>query len=60
MTPRARLNDIETAAPAAAMAHAILTGSATARSKPANDVSLGGRPGLLVRRRRRLARREAR
>jgi len=60
MTPRARLNDIETPAPAASMAHAILTGAATARSKPANDVSFGGRPALLVRRRRRLARRDAR
>ena len=60
MTPRARLNDIETPAPAASMAHALLTGAATARSKPANDVSFGGRPALLVRRRRRLARREAR
>jgi hypothetical protein len=59
MTPRARLNDVETSAPAATMAHAILTGSATVRSTPANDVSLGGRPGLLIRRRRRLARREA-
>lgn len=60
MPPRARLNDIETPAPAAKMAHAILTGAATPRSMPANDVSLGGRPALLVRRRRRLARREAR
>jgi hypothetical protein len=60
MTPRARLNDIETPAPAATMVHAILTGAATARSTPANDVSFGGRPALLVRRRRRLARREAR
>jgi len=59
MTPRARLNDVETPAPAATMARAILTGSATARSTPANNVSLGGRPGLLVRRRRRFARREA-
>lgn len=59
MTPRLRLNDVETTAPANGMAHAILTGAATVKAIPANDVTLGGRPGLLVRRRRRLNRREA-
>ncbi|WP_162176947.1 hypothetical protein [Hyphomonas chukchiensis] len=59
MTPRPRLNDVETTAPAAEMARAILTGAATVMATPANDVTRGGRPGLLVRRRRRLNRREA-
>jgi hypothetical protein len=59
MIPRPRLNDVETTAPAAEMARAILTGAATVTAHPANDVTRGGRPGLLVRRRRRLSRREA-
>ncbi|KCZ92681.1 hypothetical protein [Hyphomonas johnsonii] len=59
MTPRARLNDVEANAPRATMALAMMTGEATVRTHPANDVAVGGRPGLLVRRRRRHTRREA-
>lgn len=59
MIPRARQSDIETAAPAGVMAMAMFTGEATLRSRPANDVSAEVRQNLLVRRRRRFARREA-
>ncbi|MBD3771379.1 MAG: hypothetical protein IE925_14695 [Rhodobacterales bacterium] len=59
MTPRARQYDHEIAATAAPMAGAILTGSQTLLSRPANDVADRGRPNLLVRRRRRFLRREA-
>ena len=58
MTPRARQYDHEIAAPAAPMAGAILTGSQTLLSRPANDVADRGRPNLLVRRRRRSIRRD--
>jgi len=37
-----------------------MTGEATHRTRPANDVTAEGRQNLLVRRRRRFARREAR
>ena len=58
MTPRARQYDHEIAAPAAQMADAILTGSKTLLSRPANDVADRGRPNLLVRRRGRSLRRD--
>lgn len=58
MTPRARQSDIETA-PNGVMALAIFTAEATLRTRPANDVTAEDRQNLLVRRRRRLARREA-
>jgi hypothetical protein len=58
MTPRARQYDHEIAATAAPMASAILTGSPTLLSRPANDVADRGRPNLLVRRRRRSLRRD--
>ena len=59
MTPRARQHDHEIAALAAPMAGAILTGSQTLLSRPANDVAGRDRTNLLVRRRRRFLRREA-
>ncbi|WP_321490880.1 hypothetical protein [uncultured Hyphomonas sp.] len=58
MPPRARQYDHEIAAPAAQMAGAILTGSQTLLSRPANDVAARGRPNLVVRRRRRSVRRD--
>ncbi len=58
MTPRARHSDHEIAAPAAQVATAILTGSRTLLSRPANDVTDTSRPSLLERRRRRQLRRE--
>ncbi len=60
MTPLARQSDVEAASPAGVMALAMITGGATHRAKPANDVNAEGRQNLLVRRRKRLARREAR
>ncbi|MCA8899844.1 MAG: hypothetical protein KDA53_01190 [Hyphomonas sp.] len=59
MTPRVRQNDHEIAAPAAHMARAILTGSKTLLSRPANDEPGKDRQSLLVRRRKRFSRREA-
>lgn len=59
MTPRARQSDIETSAHEGMMALSIMTGPATIRTRPANDVTAEGRQNLLVRRRRRLTRREA-
>jgi len=60
MTPRARQYDPEIAATAAPMAHAIFTGRETLLSRPANDVAERDRPNLLVSRRRRTLRRDAR
>lgn len=59
MTPLARQCDVEAAVPAGTMALAMFTGEATHRAEPANDVKAEGRQNVLVRRRKRLARREA-
>ncbi len=60
MPPRARQSDIAATAEQGMMALSIMTGEATHRTRPANDVKAEGRQNLLVRRRRRFARREAR
>ncbi|MEZ5947255.1 MAG: hypothetical protein R3C04_10475 [Hyphomonas sp.] len=59
MTPRVRQTDPEIVAHAAPMALAILTGSNTLRTRPANDEPGRHKPSLLVRRRKRLVRRES-
>ncbi|HPE49002.1 MAG TPA: hypothetical protein PLR76_11420 [Hyphomonas sp.] len=59
MTPRVRHSNPEIAAPAAPMALAILTGSQTLLSRPANDEPGRYRQSLLVRRRKRVVRRDA-
>jgi len=56
MIPRARQSDIAAPATKDMMALSIMTGEATHRTRPANDVKA---ENLLVRRRRRFARREA-
>tara|TARA_X000001316_G_scaffold3982_1_gene872 strand:+ start:892 stop:1074 length:183 start_codon:yes stop_codon:yes gene_type:complete len=60
MIPRARQSDIAAPTTESMMALSIMTGEATHRTRPANDVTAEGRQNLLVRRRRRFARREAR
>ncbi|WP_290497379.1 hypothetical protein [Hyphomonas sp. UBA4494] len=59
MIPRARHTDIAAPAQNDVMALSIMTGEATHRTRPANDVKAEDRQNLLVRRRRRFARREA-
>ena len=59
MIPRARHTDIATPAKNDVMALSIMTGEATHRTRPANDVKAEDRQNLLVRRRRRFARRDA-
>ncbi|MBA27749.1 hypothetical protein [Hyphomonas sp.] len=59
MIPRARQSDIAAPATKDMMALSIMTGEATHRTRPANDVKAEDRQNLLVRRRRRFARREA-
>ena len=59
MIPRARQSDIAASATKDVMALSIMTGEATHRTRPANDVIAEDRQNLLVRRRRRFARREA-
>ena len=58
MSPRAKQCDIETPNLAGQTFANLLTGKATRRSAPANDVKAEARPNLLVRRRRRLSRRD--
>ncbi len=59
MIPRARQSDINVPATEGVMALSIMTGEATHRTRAANDVRAEDRLNLLVRRRRRLTRREA-
>lgn len=59
MIPRARQSDIAVPATKDMMALSIMTGEATHPTRPANDVKAEDRQNLLVRRRRRFARREA-
>ena len=56
MIPRARHTDIAAPAKNDVMALSIMTGEATHRTRPANDVKAEDRQNLLVRRRRRFAR----
>ena len=53
MIPRARHTDIAAPAKNDVMALSIMTGEATHRTRPANDVKAEDRQNLLVRRRRR-------
>ena len=59
MTPLARQSDIASPVQSGVMARAILSRETPHLAEPANDVTAKGRHNLLVRRRRRLTRREA-
>ncbi len=60
MSPRARLNDNGSMVFEGVLAHSLVAGDAAIRSLPANDDGPEGRLNLLVARRRRHNRREAR
>lgn len=60
MSPRARLSDNGTMVFEGVLAYGLVSGDATIRSLPANDAGSEGRLNLLVARRRRNNRREAR
>ncbi|MFN7055377.1 hypothetical protein [Hyphomonas sp.] len=60
MSPLARLSDNGTLRFDGVLAYGLVSGDAAIRSRPANDAGEVGRPNLLVARRRRQNRRDAR